>query len=68
MSDMIMIERKIVDEAVAYLEGNSLWDAWYVLKKLGIHRCDCDDPSMEWGEGALLCSRCNGHRWVVDNG
>ena len=43
------------------------WLAWDILNKLNIHRCEgCggEEPSMEWGEGALLCSKCNGHGWT----
>ena len=39
------------------------------LGKLGIVRCEkCrpEDYSMEWGEGGILCSSCNGHEWVVE--
>ena len=37
------------------------------LKELGIVRCELckeDRDNMAWGEGGILCSRCNGHGWV----
>jgi hypothetical protein len=36
------------------------------LRALGITACEaCEgSDSMEWGEGAMVCAACNGHRWV----
>ena len=37
--------------------------------KLGIVRCELckeDRDNMAWGEGGILCSRCNGHGWVME--
>ena len=39
------------------------------LSFLGIVRCEkCGGSgghgSMEWGEGAMICATCNGHRWT----
>ena len=43
-------------------------DDYNGLIRRGIVRCGvCGDekPSMEWGEGALVCSNCDGHGWVI---
>ena len=41
---------------------------WTTLNTLGIYECEtCDGepPSNEWGEGAIICSRCNGRGWIT---
>jgi len=43
---------------------------WGLLGKLGIVRCGVcggEEMSVEWGEGGLICSLCDGHRWVAKN-
>lgn len=38
------------------------------LAELGIERCEVcrgEASSMEWGEGALICSNCNGKGWSI---
>ena len=39
----------------------------WVVNEFGFSRCDVcggEKPSMEWGEGAIICSKCNGQGWV----